>query len=76
MILSLPCGPSMMDCPETSGNRQRRFPDFSINKFFFEKKNTLIKNSGTCRKPAGNLRGRFPEVSGQSIIDGPHGIPE
>ena len=24
-------------------------------------------------KPAGNLRGRFPEVSGQPFIDGPHG---
>ena len=26
------------------------------------------------RKPAGNLFGRFPEVSGQSVIDGPHGM--
>ena len=25
------------------------------------------------RKPGGNLRGQFPEVSGQSFIDGPHG---
>ena len=26
------------------------------------------------RKPAGNLCGRFLEVSGQSVIDGPHGM--
>ena len=25
-----------------------------------------------CWKPVGNLRCRFPEVSGQSFIDGPH----
>ena len=28
----------------------------------------------TCRKPAAEVSGRFSEVSGQSAIDGPHGI--
>ena len=37
-----------------------RFSHFSINNFFFVKKIILE---------------RFPEVSRQSIIDGPHGIP-
>ena len=30
-------------------------------------------NLSIYRKPAGSLRGRFPEVSVQSVIDGPHG---
>jgi hypothetical protein len=64
----------MMDYPETSRNLRQpavevsdRFPNFSINKFFFEKKHTNKKFGNlleTWRKPVGNLRCRFPEVSG------------
>ena len=43
--------------PETAG----RFPDFFSNKKNFEKKNYTYKK---IRKPAGNRRGRFSEVSG------------
>ena len=57
---------------ETSGNRPRRFnfPNF-ISLIYFSK--NLINRK--IWKHAGNLRGRFPEVSGQSIIDGPPGSP-
>ena len=58
----------MMDCPETSGNLRKpaaevsgRLLDFSINKFFFE-----IKNSETCRKPSRPVSGGF-----QRFLDNP-----
>ena len=81
------CGPSIMDYPEISGKP----PETGRGDFWqvsgFCKKNMLIKNSETCRKPAGNLpeiAGNLPktaaavfrrssEVSRLSIIDGPHG---
>jgi hypothetical protein len=56
-----------MDYLETSGNLLKlatevsgRFPDFSINKFFYEKTIIIIKNSETS---AAGFR-RFLEVSG------------
>ena len=66
----VPCGPSMMIRKplKTSGNRPRRFPAgfriFLLIIFFWKKEtNTYVKDSETCRKPAGNLHGRFSEVS-------------
>ena len=69
----IPCGPSMMDYPETcwkpAGNLRGRFPAGlrQVSGRFpdFEKKITLTKNSETCRKPAAEVYGRFPEVSGR-----------
>ena len=58
----------MIDYLETSGNLRKpaaavsgRFPDF-----FYQQKQIWKKNIFTNKKiwkPAGNLRGRFPEVS-------------
>ena len=64
LFLSIPCGPSMMDYPETSGNLCGRFPAgyriFLLMKFLF----ILITNLETCRKPPRPVFGgfrRFPD---------------
>ena len=59
-----------MDYSETSGSLWKlasevsgRFPNFSINKKWIEKKITLIKNSETCRKPPQQVSGGFQRFS-------------
>ena len=94
----IPCGPSMMDCPVTSGNRPQGFPGGFRHVSSKETKSLVIpavfelytvKSTrwlelpvilSIYQKPAGNLLEtsragfqRFLEVSGQSILDGPHG---
>ena len=63
MLKHIPCGPSMTDCLEISGNLQK--PAGNLRGRFI-----LLK---FYRKPVANLP-RFPEVSGQSDIDGPNGM--
>ena len=67
----IPCGPSMMDYPETCGNLRKlaaevsgRFPDIFINEKKFEKKSILIKISETCQKPLRPVSGGLKKVSG------------
>jgi hypothetical protein len=50
-----------------------RFPDFSINKKKIEKKYTNRKFGNLPETSAAGFW-RFPEVSGQSIINEPHGM--
>ena len=61
-----PCGPSMMDYLETCWKPTETGREFWCN--FFYKSFLIIKKSGNLpeifRKSSGNLRGRFPEVSG------------
>ena len=61
ILISIPCGPLMMDYPETSGNLPEtsaagfwQVSEFFIIVIFFFK----------IRKPAAEVSGRFPEVSG------------
>ena len=59
---------------ETSGNRPRRIPaGFQIFLLIKKKNYTNKKFENLAETSAAGFR-RFPEVSGQSIIDGPHGI--
>ena len=86
----------MKDCPETSGNRPRRFPagflkidkitgifSMHISRKKFHSRSGITSDFGflleSYQKPMPPVFGgfqRFPEVSGQSFIDGPHGMTE
>ena len=71
VIYNIPCGPSILDYPETSGNLRKpaaevfgRFPDSFIRKKNLKKKIILIKDSEICRKPPRPVPGgfqRFPD---------------
>ena len=80
----IPCGPSITDCPEThrkpaAGFRQvfckdnitgNSSPTVTYLIVFSSKKVGITSDFVYLPK---TCRGGFPEVSGQSIIDGPHG---
>ena len=67
---NIPCGPSMMDYPETSGNLRKlavevsgRFPDFLLVQKRFQSF-LLTKTYGNLPDTATAGFRRFPEVSG------------
>jgi hypothetical protein len=70
-FLHVPCGPSMMDYPETSGNQPQRFlaglrqvSKVFICMTFFSKFFLLIEKFGNLPETFAAGFRRFPEVSG------------